>query len=195
MKQIVNFGLFYAGWIACVAGAGQGVPWLGPVLMVPLLGIQAWLTPNLRLEIRFLAILGVLGLLLDSVFSVGGVLSYRPFPWPPPVAPLWIGVLWVLFGTTLGRSLAWLAERPGLAALLGLLGGPGSYWAGERLGAVSFGFHPLVSMVLIGLAWAAAMPALYWLHGRLAPEVAAAARETAAGRDPAAAYDPSDGGP
>jgi hypothetical protein len=189
MKQVLNFGLFYAGWMACVAGAGQGVGWLGPALMVPLLAVQAWLTPNLRLEVRFLFVLGVLGLLLDSVFSVAGVLDYRPFPWPPPVAPLWIGALWVLFGTTLGRSLSWLAERPGLAALLGLLGGPGSYLAGERLGAVSFGLPPFASLAVLGLAWGAAMPALYWLHARLAPEVAAAARQQAAGGGADAACD------
>lgn len=181
MKQVINFALFYVGWMACVAGAGQGVAWLGPVLMVPLLGVQYWLTPNLKQEVRFLAILGVLGLGLDSVFSVSGVLAYVPFPWPPPVAPLWIGALWVLFGTTLGRSLAWLGQKPWLAVLLGLIGGPGSYLAGERLGAVSFGLPLPLSLLVIGLGWAIAMPLLYRLHGWLAPEVAEAARRALAG--------------
>jgi hypothetical protein len=192
MKQVLNFALFYAGWIACVAGAGQGLPWLGPALMLPLLGIQAWLTPNLKREVKFLAILGVLGLGLDSVFSLTGVLEYVPFPWPPPIAPLWIGALWVLFGTTLGRSLSWLGQKPWLAVLLGLLGGPGSYLAGERLGAVAFGLPAPVSLVLIGVGWGVAMPLLYRLHDRLAPEVAAAAREALAGSRTASSGDPAE---
>ena len=161
MKQALNFILFSVGWTACVAGAGQGFAWLGPVLLLPLLGIQYALTPDLRREWRFLALLAVLGIVLDSLFALSGMLQYQPFPWGPPLAPLWIGALWVMFGTTLGRSLSWLAERPALAALLGLLGGPISYFAGQRLGAVSFGVSPALALSLVGIAWAIAMPALY----------------------------------
>lgn len=178
MKQALNFILFYVGWTACVAGAGNGLAWLGPALLLPLLAIQYALTPDLRREWRFLALLAVLGTALDSLFALSGVLQYQPFPWGAPLAPLWIGSLWVMFGTTLGRSLAWLSDRPALAAALGLFGGPISYFAGERLGAVRFGFSPALACALVGIAWAVAMPLLYRLRELtlLAPRPAAARR-------------------
>jgi hypothetical protein len=31
MRLLVNFVAFQLGWFACVLGAAQGLPWLGPV--------------------------------------------------------------------------------------------------------------------------------------------------------------------
>ena len=83
-------------------------------------------------------------------------------------APLWIAALWALFATLQRHGLAWLARRPALAALFGLVGSPLSYAAAERLGAVevhdAFARGPLV----LGVTWAAAVPAGLWLAQRTA---------------------------
>ena len=56
-------------------------------------------------------------------------------------------------------ELRWLWNRPGLAALLGLVGGPLAWWAGDRLGALDL-VAPGFSLCVIGLGWAALMPIL-----------------------------------
>ncbi|MGE0443252.1 MAG: DUF2878 domain-containing protein [Gemmatimonadales bacterium] len=73
------------------------------------------------------------------------------------MAPPWILVLWLQFGTVLRHALRWLRSRP-LAALLGAVGGPLSFRAGEALGAVDFGDHRLRSLAALAAVWAFAMP-------------------------------------
>lgn len=65
--------------------------------------------------------------------------------------------LWVNFATTLHTSLRWLLGRHALAALLGALGGPASYYAGARLGALTFPADPTVSLIVLALVWSVAM--------------------------------------
>jgi hypothetical protein len=68
--------------------------------------------------------------------------------------------LWMLFATTLSSSMAWLAGRHRLAAVLGAVCGPLSYAAGARLGAIELPPHALASFAGIALVWGLAMPAL-----------------------------------
>jgi hypothetical protein len=74
--------------------------------------------------------------------------------------------LWFAFATTMHTSLGWLAGRYRLAALLGVVGGPLSYYSGARLGALSFPEELVTSLLIIGLVWAAAMPTLLWVSKR-----------------------------
>ena len=37
MKKIINLTLFQIAWFAAVLGAANDVPWLGPLVMVPVL--------------------------------------------------------------------------------------------------------------------------------------------------------------
>ena len=37
-RTLINFAAFQAGWFACVAGAAHGLPWLGPLLVLPVAG-------------------------------------------------------------------------------------------------------------------------------------------------------------
>ena len=73
-----------------------------------------------------------------------------------------------LFATTLNGSMAWLAGRYRLAAVLGALCGPVSYLAGARLGAIALSPNTLVSLGGIAVVWALVMPALLWIREALA---------------------------
>ncbi|HPB74378.1 MAG TPA: DUF2878 domain-containing protein [Chromatiaceae bacterium] len=67
--------------------------------------------------------------------------------------PAWMLALWANFATTLNLSLAGLQTRPGLAAVLGLVGGPLAYWGGAGLGAMTF-VAPLPALITLALGWA-----------------------------------------
>ena len=75
------------------------------------------------------------------------------------LAPAWILALWALFATTLTCSSRWLKNSLLGPRCFGALGGPLSYWAGMRLGALQF---------------AAPSPALVALSYRLGRDHAAA---------------------
>jgi len=157
-------------WLACVAGAGRGSAWLGP--MAAALFTAATLTfggkPGADLRILGLAL--PLGFAMDSLFAALGWMSFsQAWPWPN-LAPAWICMLWAAFAMTLNHSLAFLADRLWLASLLGLLGGPLAYWsAAHAFNAVDFGESTASIMPALALAWAAMLPLLVALNKRLAP--------------------------
>jgi hypothetical protein len=162
---LLNFAAFQVGWSCCVLGAAGGRSWLGPAVVVVLVALHLTFRPHARREARLLLFVGVIGTLIDSAFAVTGTVSYGGNHGVSWMAPLWISALWVNFGTTIRVSLRWLQDRPGLAALLGAFAGPLAYYAAFRLGAVHLP-HPAWSLVLLGLAWAAVVPALFQLSRR-----------------------------
>jgi hypothetical protein len=104
--------------------------------------------------------------LLFGTLSDGGLASFHlieyaaPSPSIPPYlgAPLWIVSLWMAFAVTLTRSLAWLMDRPALAAAFGALGGPLAY-SGAARGWHALHFEPPQwrGETWLALSWALAM--------------------------------------
>ena len=68
--------------------------------------------------------------------------------------------LWLNFATTLNRTLAWLKDRPGSAALIGAVAGPATYLAGARLGAVQVSTSDPLAVLAIAIEWLIALPLL-----------------------------------
>lgn len=108
----------------------------------------------------------LLGLVADSVLLATGWIAYPNGDWLPGLAPYWIVCLWALFATTLNVSMRWLSGRYLLAAVFGAIGGPLSYLAGARLGAMSF-VDAVPALIALAIGWACAMPFLVWLAARL----------------------------
>ncbi len=104
-----------------------------------------------------------IGFLVDTALIALGV--FVPVRWlmPSPLSTLWLVALWANFATTLNVSLSWLHGKPLMAAILGALGGPLAYWAGERLGAIEMDRPLLVPLLVVGLAWSIVTPALFGL--------------------------------
>lgn len=188
MRSLRQFVLFQVLWCVAVLGAARGQAWWGALALVPYLVAEcpaaargAWLA-------RVLAA-GAAGSLLDSLLAALGVLRHplAPVGWPAPLVPPFIAVLWIAFATLPRVSLAWLAPRPGLAALLGAVGGPLSFAAGVRTGAVGVGESSLVTYAWLALEYALATPLLLaWLGPGRAPTAGARSRASP-GPDPGAA--------
>jgi hypothetical protein len=163
MKTVANFLMFYLGWFACVVGAARGLPWAGPLVVAALLVIHLQFTPSRRREARLIALVGLLGFGVDTLQASAGFYSFADAGAAAWLCPPWMVALWLIFATTLNRSMGWLSGRPVLAAILGGVFGPLSYLAGARLGAIELNPDPLYAFSGIAVAWSIALPATFLL--------------------------------
>jgi hypothetical protein len=165
MKLLVNFVAFQLGWFACVLGAANGMAWAGPVVVVAAVVLHLATARRPLGELYLVLAAMLVGLVADSLLLATGWLSYPAGLWLPGLAPYWIIAMWALFATTLNVSMGWMRGRPVLTVLMGAVGGPMSYLAGEKLGAIEL-TQPVLALAALALAWAVAMPLLMWLAAR-----------------------------
>jgi hypothetical protein len=171
IAKLLNFLAFQVGWFACVWGAAQGRPLLGPAVVVVLAALHVTLMPHGTPRARETALLvgaAGLGYVLDSILVLAGLLSFPDDAWVGWPSPLWMTLLWPNFATLLHGVLSWMQGRPLLGALLGLGGGPLAYAGGQQLGAVSVAVSPVVALGAVGAVWVVAMPALLAMAERAA---------------------------
>jgi hypothetical protein len=167
MSRLLNCAMFYVGWFACVAGAGRGQLWLGPTVGAVLVMGHLLLTRERAREATLVLTIGLFGFAVDTLQASAGLYAFTGTSVLPWLCPPWMVALWMLFATTLNSSMAWLAGRHRLAAVLGALCGPLSYAAGARLGAIELHPSALVSLAGIAVVWALAMPALLVIRAAL----------------------------
>lgn len=150
---LLNYGLFQAGWCICVLGSAAGHPWPATAAGLVLVLAHLALVRDVVRETLLLLTGLLLGLLVDGFHIHTGVLVFPVGTLHPGLPPPWILVLWLQFAMTLHFSLAWLAGRYGLGALLGSVSGALAYWAGVRFGAADFGADLARCLIQIGLSW------------------------------------------
>ena len=164
-NALINYVVFQAGWIACVWGAATGRPWLGLLVVASVVVMHLLMARRPGREAGLLLVCAAVGLVFESALLWSGWVAYPNGSWLPGVAPYWMIALWVLFGTTLNLSMRSLRSRPWLSAVLGAIGGPASYLAGEGLGAMSL-LQPTPALVTLALGWALMLPPLFRLAAR-----------------------------
>lgn len=162
---VATFVAFQVAWFACVLGAAGGWPWAGTLVALAVVAGSVVLSSKPRVDALLIAAALAIGLAWDSAMVQSGWISYAepgPLPW---LAPAWILALWALFAVVLREPLRWLHTRPLWAVLLGALGGPLSYAAGARMGAIGL-IEPVPALVALALGWAAITPLLLALARR-----------------------------
>jgi len=176
--RTLNYLLYQLGWAASVVGAARGHADLGASVALALVALHVVLSKDRRAEAKIALACGAVGLLLDSAQAASGRIEFvgATISW---LAPPWVVVLWLQLGTILRGCLRWLADRPTLAAVLGLLGGPLAFWSGARLGAAAWGAPHWLTALSLGLAWGVALPCLFALARRLAGSAPAGYRFSA----------------
>jgi len=165
-SSLLNALLYQLGWFACVLGAAAGWGGLGASLAISLAIVHLLLAESPGKEWPLMLAATGIGIVVESIHAGLGVLEIQGHA-AGSIAPIWIVVLWVQFATTLHFCLGWLSQRYLLAFGLGLIGGPLAFLGGERLGAANFGEPRMLSIGVIGLVWALALPILVWLADRL----------------------------
>lgn len=168
MRKIFNIVGTQIGWFACAIGAAQGRQWLGLVVVAVYLILHLLWSDEWRRELPFILTVGALGMMIDSLSKITGLLIYNGdslhIAW---LAPLWIGALWLQFASTLNVSLAWLQDNYLVAFVLGAIFGPLSYLGGARLGALALPHDKTFTVVILAIIWGIAMPALAWLAKKM----------------------------
>lgn len=163
--QFIGFDL---AWASAVAGGAGGWPWLGSLPALALLAFH--LAVNRRVlaaELRLVLAVSLFGILLETGFMGAGLLRFAGSPVLGVLPPVWVWALWLGFASLPTGSLTWLQGRGGLQALLGAIFGPLAYWTGAKMGAADM--PATGALVLIGLAWALAFPAIMMLADALSP--------------------------
>lgn len=163
-----NFAALQIGWLLAVVGAAYGIGWAGPAWAVAIVLVYVATAVSRRSELVLVCAAILLGALLDSIMLRLGFIEYAAPGLVPSLAPLWIIGLWALLATALTRSLGWLVGRPWLAAAIGAVVAPLSYWAGVALGAAGFSAGPGAGLAACSVAWGLALPVLAVTAGRLA---------------------------
>lgn len=165
MNIAINIIAFKIGWASTIFGAAGGMPWLGPVVVFVAILIHLHRAAYPAEEVRLLLLAGLIGGCWDSIMVAAGWLSYANGQILPGTAPVWIVGMWVLFATTLNLSFRWLRSKLALAALLGAIFGPLSYYIGATLGAVEL-VQFSTAMIALAVAWAILMPSLIIVAAR-----------------------------
>ena len=164
-SALINLALYQAGWFACVLGAAGDRQNLGAAVAVALALMHLALTARPRVEMRLMLAAVAVGLVVDTFHGWVGVLDFRGHE-PGSLAPAWIVVLWLQFATVLHYCMSWLSRRYLLASAVGLFGAPLAFLGGERLGAATFGEPRGLSVALVAVSWAVALPILVRLADR-----------------------------
>jgi hypothetical protein len=158
-SKLLNFLFFQTGWMACVLGAANGMPWLGLIAVGVAAIVHFKMASNARQEGCLMLLAVLIGLIFDSLLVGSGWVAYPNGMVVAGVAPYWILALWALFATTMNVSMSWIKTNVGVAALLGAIGGPLSYMAGQRLGGLQFVDYT-AGIIALALIWAIATPLL-----------------------------------
>ena len=153
IQKAGNGVMFNISWLAIVSS--QTVVVALPVVALHLLIHQFWLGQGRR-ELAFIAAVALFGLLMDQFLFALGVFTLAG---EPAMAPIWLTCLWPVLATTLNHAFATLQQKLALAAVLGGIGGLGSYWAGTGMSAVGFA-DPIAGPIIIAVLWAILFPAL-----------------------------------
>lgn len=179
LSKAANVAAFQLTWWAGLLGAAASKEWIGPAVAACILSLHLLMAADRLAMMKTIALVGGAGYLVDSVLGLAGVLEFRVDNFGGRLlAPLWLLGLWLVFATTLGSSLSWLSSRPRLAAVLGAVFGPVSYYAGFTLGALHLGAPHLRSLFMIASVWSLLLPLSFRVDRYFASAGAAFRRPT-----------------
>ena len=159
MLLILNFATFQIGWFSSVIGGAQQMPWLGPMAALVAIAIHFHFAHRPARELMLILSCATIGAAFDSMLVSSGSVAYTSGLFNESLAPYWIITMWMLFATTLNVSLRWLRGRDALAAVFGLVGGPVTYLAGQKLGGITL-VNETAALAALAIGWALIMPVL-----------------------------------
>jgi hypothetical protein len=162
---LTNFILFQIAWLACVAGAAKGLPWLGVAVTLVVLGWHLFKTKQATTELMLIVAALLIGASFDQTMLSMEWVVYQQHGWSASLVPVWILALWGGFASTLNVSLAWMQQRYITSVLFGAAGGPLAYLGAEKIGAVSL--YGNTSYIALAVGWAVITPLLLHLAKRL----------------------------
>lgn len=159
----INALLFQLVWFTTVTGAAHGAWWIGPLATTGFAGWQLRSGNHARADLALIALVLPIGFIADSLLAHAQWVLYASAVPSENYAPIWILALWASLALTLNHSLAFLKRNLWLAAALGAIGAPLSfYFAAHTWHAVAFGQSAARSLAAIAAIWVVVTPLLVW---------------------------------
>lgn len=141
---ITNFVLFQSAWFICAFFTEYA-----PIALTALLALHFALSPTKRKDLQILP-LALVGIVADKLHLMAGTFAIQA-----DFFPLWLALLWAMFVLCLNHSLSWLAHKPTwLVAGFGAIGGPLSYFAGIKAGAMASLTPMPILITSLACSWA-----------------------------------------
>ena len=147
--RLAAFVIFDFVWLAAVLGRSDWL-WVTALLILGMFAATPKLLWRQRQTLFFLVVLGCLAEFATVYF---GVIRYEG----SALIPLWLILLWVGFSGMALVVFDYLHRRYLIAAILGAIFGPVTYFAGERLGAAELLVPFFTAIVVYSAFWAVMM--------------------------------------
>lgn len=164
MKSVaINLSLFKIAWLAVVFAAAASLAEVGTAVVALAVIVHLLRAGRPARKLGLLFVAAVIGGLWETLLIQENILQYPGFG-SADFAPYWIVAMWILFATTLNLGMRWLRKNYLVASLFGAIGGPLSFAAGEKAGAVAIADGGLLP---IGIGWAILLPLMCFVAARL----------------------------
>lgn len=147
-----NALVFQLGWFVCVLG---NTTFVMAYTFAALLFHALFLIKKTS-EWFAIFLIVIIGCSWDAMLVYLGILRF-PEAYPP-LLPLWLICLWVIFATTFNHCLAWFHQHLRLAAMAAAFFAPMSYWAGTELADASLAEPFVQSLAILAIGWAVIFP-------------------------------------
>jgi hypothetical protein len=167
INNLINLALFQGVWFATVIGAAQGTIIYGIFSLGLFITIHTLISHSARSDLKLAAIAVLIGLVAETLIIRAGLLTYAHNLPAAGFAPAWILILWANLALTLNGCLSWLKSRYLLAAILGAIGGPLSYFGGIKLGAATAETGLPYVLAVIAIIFGAVTPLLLFMASRM----------------------------
>lgn len=161
----INLIGFQIIWWVCVL---FGNTWLA--ITWALLGCHLLFHREPISEACYILICATIGFGIDALLTFKGIFIFQESVFQDSslkesssIPPLWLFALWISFSATLRQSLGFFSKHYVLAAILGAVGGSGSYLTAEKFDQVSFGFPTWDTGFLLAFIWLILFPLLIWI--------------------------------
>lgn len=155
---IFNFLGLQFTWAACAYGATHSTPKLGLYIGLTYIILHFILSTERLRDVKIMFIIGILGILIDSIFTKFYIISFPHFDAFYLPTPAWLMCLWFVFALMVPYSLYWLKNKIVLASIIGAIGGSFSYFLGHKLGALQLEDPILINLVIYFIMWGLLFP-------------------------------------
>jgi hypothetical protein len=156
-RSLLSFATFNVGWWICALGPRYQMEWLGPASMPIWIGLHLYFTPVRAGEALFLASLGALGFVLDTLLIYGGLFHIVP---EAQFTPAWLVCMWILLGLTF-ESMLMTRKKLYMVCAVGVMSGPISYLFAQAVHILSYSEPKWLMISIHAAIWAALMPLLF----------------------------------
>jgi len=166
VKKILLVVWFNLAWFGCVFTAQKSLDIWSLLLPLIALGLLLWVQPVSKKTALILFGLSVVGIVFDYMAYKFDLIVFTKNDFS--FLPIWLISMWFLFVTILPISRPVFAARPLLAAALGFIFGPLTYYSGEAFGVMALTGWPAISIYAV--FWALYFPACMIAQTKFDPQ-------------------------